>query len=316
MNELRLHALSCPQCGAAGAVREGTRITECERCGVPLCLTGPVTPRYEAEARFDAARAVEAARAFLGQRRSDGDPGRPELLLIPFHEIAGRRTGVFQRTVPKRKRVQDVHYGPDDTPQIQTRWVQEEHFDTKVLLSDVGYLSPAVRTRWDLAAFDPRAARRAAILRPFQLAEAQRRATVFAEEITAPRLADRRFGETEDAKLVAVSHRTVFFPFWSVPVRSAGGSYEVLVDGTSGAVVAWELPEPFPARRWPWLALALPGTLALGVGLRGFALGASPIDPGLALLLGLITTGTALWWSSRPDWRLSRSPDEGGAAVS
>lgn len=309
MNELHLHALRCPQCGAPGAVREGTRITECERCGVRLCVTGTVIPRYELEARLTAEQAVDLARAWLRDRGFRGEPGRPEPILIPFHEIAGRRTGVFQRKVPKRRRVQRVREGPNNQPQIETRWIQEEEPDTKVLLSDVGHITAAARTPWNLDAFDARAARRSTSLRPFDLSEAQRRATVLAQELSPTDLAERRFAGSGETRIVALSQRTLYFPFWSIPVLSEGGGYELLIDGVRGLAVSWELPEPFPERRWPWLGLAVPGALALGLALRGLLLGDAPVAPGPSLGFGALASGAALWWSARPDWRVRRGPD-------
>ncbi len=36
----------------------------------------------------------------------------------------------------------------------------------------------------------------------------------------------------------AKSRGTLFFSFWSIPVRSEGGDYEVVLDGLSGKPVA------------------------------------------------------------------------------
>ena len=314
MNELRLHPLQCPQCGAAGVVREGTRVTRCERCGVPLCLTDVTVPRYEVEARLDAPAAVAAVRAWLDVQKVEGSIGRPELILIPFHEIAGRRTGVFHRKVPKRRLVERVRglEEPDRIPEIEHRWVQEYRDDTKVLLSDVQILTPAARPPWDLRDFDAHAARRTAMLKPFDLADAQRRATVLAEETSAEDLGLRRFGAGPAAEFISVSRRTLFFPFWTLPVASDGGSYEVVIDALSGGMVAARLPRPFARPDAAWIGLAVVGALGLGIGLRGFLLGDTGVHPLLALLVGLVGTALAVRRSTKPDWELRTWPE--GAA--
>lgn len=311
MNELRLHALVCPQCGAAGLVREGTRITRCERCGVPLCLTGVTVPRYEVESRLDAAAAVAAARTWLDAQRIDGVIGRPELILVPFHEVAGRRTGIFERKVPKRRLVEQVRGldDPEGIPRVEHRWVQEYKEDTKVLLSDVQFLTPAAQPPWDLRDFDAAAARRTATLRRFELADAQRRATVLAEETSAEDLGLRRFAAGPTAEFVSVSRRTLFFPFWALPVASDGGSYEVVIDGLSGGMVAARLPRPFTRPGAAWVALAVVGALGLGIALRGFVLGSPAIHPLLALLVGGVGAALAVQRAAKPDWELRTWPE-------
>jgi hypothetical protein len=263
------------------------------------------------------AGAATAARRFLDARRLDGELGRPDLTLVPFHEIAGRRTGVFERKVPERKRVVDrAVWGPDDTPTVHARWVHTHRADTKVLLADVEHLAAAARTPWDLTGFDVRAARNAAVLRPFDLLDAQRRATVFAAEIAPTDLADRRFAGGDDARIVALSRRTLYFPFWWVPVELEGGSYEVIIEGVQGGVVAWRLPEPYPGGRWRWLAASAPGALALGSAIQTVLRGVEiPLDAPAAAGLGLLGLGAALWWARHPDWRVRSGTADGAPAA-
>ncbi len=314
MNELQLQALTCPQCGAPGLVREGTRITECERCGAALCLTATPTPRYEATALLGTTQAASRARAWLEKRGGKVILGRPELVLIPFHEIVGRRVGVFERKVPERKRVHRTIYNPQyQAEDVESKWVYVEREDTKVMVSDVQHLTPAATTRWDLRMFDADAARRSAELRTFDLAEAQRRATVYAEESTAGAVAEERFADRSlvqagTAELVARSRRTIFFPFWSIPVQTTAGSYEVVVDGVAGSIVAWRLPETFRASGLNWAVLAVPGALGLGHGLHALLFGTSMVEPVLAFTVGIVATAAALIRSNRPDWTVRAWP--------
>lgn len=315
MNELKLHALTCPQCGAPGVVREGTRITPCDRCGVRLCLSQASTARYEAVANLSAAQAVHATRTWLDQRSQSGMFGRPELVLVPFHEIAGRRIGVFERRVPERKRVHRRVRDPQTgTTTVVSDWDYEEREDTKVMVSDVQQLAPAARTPWDLAMFDARNARKMAQLRTFDLAEAQRRATVFAAEKTAAAAAQDRFAQRDETELVADSRRTIFFPFWSIPVRTGEGSYEIVMEAVTGVIVAWRLPESYPSGSVSWAMLAVPGTLLLGHGLYGMFFGAPVIAPFLALTIGVMATASALYRANRPDWRVRSWPEAGAIA--
>jgi hypothetical protein len=310
VNELKLYPLTCPQCGAPGVVREAVRITECERCGALLCLTAVDTPRYEAESNVNAAQAITAARAWLDQRRQTGIFGRPELVFVPYHEVSGRRVGVFERKVPVRKRVRRSMYsaasgGQDAEPEYE--YTQKE--DTKVMVSDIQQIAPAAQTPWDLRMFDADAARKAAQLHTFDLVEAQRRATVYVEEKKHELQADYRFGLRGSAEMVATSRRTLFFPFWSIPLQTETGSYEIVVDGIAGGIVAWRLPRIYQASTLNWAVLAVPGALALGQFLRATLLGSSILNPGIGLIVGIVALGAALWRSNRPDWSVQTWPD-------
>ena len=264
MNELKLYPIKCPQCGASEVVREGTRITPCERCGARLCLTEVRSPRYEVTANLSAAQAVSTARAWMESELKVGIFGRPELVLMPFHEICGRRVGVFERRVPERHRVYKERYDPaSGGTVVEPAYEYTEKEDTKVMVADVEHMTPAARAPWDMAMFDARAARRLAPLRTFDLVEAQRRATVFAEEQSPDATAQERFAK-KDTEMVAGSGRTLFFPFWSIPVETEAGSYQIVIDGVSGNVIAWRMPETFRIPTLAWAVLAVPGALALG----------------------------------------------------
>lgn len=315
MNELRLHPLTCPQCGAPGVVREGTRITECERCGARLCLTETEAERYEVAAKLNEAEAVTATHAWLDAHRRVGMLGRAEMVLVPFHEVAGQRVGVFERRVPERigirRTLRSTGAGAGDA---QPEYIYREKEDTKVMVSDIEQITPAARTPWDLKIFDAREARRKAKLERFDLVEAQRRATVYAEELTPSALADQRYTRRGTSEIVATKQHTLFFPFWSIPVQTDTGSYEVVLDAVDGNVVAYRLPERDVRWSRTWVLLAVPGGFALGHGLHGLLFGGAILSPGLALTLGAIATVAALVISNRADWALRSWPDAGTIA--
>lgn len=312
MSQLKLQALTCPQCGAPDFVRQGTRITDCDRCGAKLCLTEVATPRYEAVANLSAAQALNTARGWLDRERRVGIFGRPELIFIPFHEIAGRRIGVFDRKVPERKRVhRRVHDSQAGGTVIESDWTYEEREDKKVMVSDVQHLTPAASAPWDLSMFDARSTRKMAQLRSFELVEIQRRATVYAAEGSATSFGERRFAGGKDTELVADSRRTIFFPFWSIPVRTDEGSYEIVLEAITGKIVAWRLPQPYPSGSWSWALLALPGSLLVGHGLYGVLFGTPTIPPTAALAIGALLSGVALARANRPDWMLRSWPEAG-----
>jgi len=312
MNELKLCPIKCPQCGAPEVVRQGTRITPCERCGAVLCLTEVQSPRYEVMGNMSAAQAVTTARSWMESKGKVGLFGRPELVFMPFHEIAGRRVGVFERKVPERHRVYKERYKPGTGETVvEPEYTFTYKEDTKVMVSDVEHMTPAARAPWDLAVFDAREARRVAVLRRFDLVEAQRRATVFAEEQTPDATAQERFAG-KDTEMIASSRRTLFFPFWSIPVETEAGAYEIVIDGVCGNVVAWRLPESFSVPALAWAILAVPGALALGHALHGMFLGGQTIiDPAILLFAGAVATGTAFFKTNRPDWALRRWPEPG-----
>ena len=309
MSDLTLRPLKCPQCGAPGVVRRGTRITNCERCGVRLCLTEVATSKYEVSGTLSPGGALNAARSWMEGRSVKGNFGRPELVLIPFHEVSSIRVGVYERTVPERLRAKRVQYSSGDGGAEPVDWVYAEKEDTKVMIADVQHLQPAAQVPWDLSEFDAREARRSASLQPFDLVEAQRRATVYAEEETALGAAERRFSQGSEMEVVPLGRRTLFFPFWSIPVETTSGSFQIVLDGVNGAVVAWRLPRPFPRAAAVWALLAIPGAFALGHGINALFLGgSSPLDPFAALLLGALATGAALWKANHPDWALVSWP--------
>jgi ribosomal protein L37AE/L43A len=309
VNELKLLPLTCPQCGAAGVVRAGTRITRCERCGANLILTETFAPKYEAVANLNAAQAATTARAWLDERGQAGMFSRPELLLIPYHEISGRRVGVFERKLPVRRQIHRTVYSPQSGgKEVETKIVYDEKEDTKVMVSDVQHLTPAAPAPWGLTMFDAPAVRRVAELRSFDLVEAQRRATVYAEEQSPSALADQRFTDKGSAEMVATSRRTLFFPFWSIPVQTEAGSYEIVVEGVSGNVIAWRLPEVYRSSSLNWALLAVPGALGLGQALRALLFDTSVIDPVIAFAFGAIAAAAALYRSNRPDWYIQSWP--------
>ncbi len=311
MNELKLYPIKCPQCGAPEVVREGTRITPCERCGATLCLTEVHSPRYEVTSNLSAAQAASTGRAWMERQGKVGIFGRPELVFMPFHEICGRRVGVFERRVPERHRVYKERYDPASGSTVSEptyEYTQKE--DTKVMVADVEHMTPAACAPWDLAMFDARAARRLAPLRAFDLVEAQRRATVFAEDQSPDATAHERFAK-KNTEMVATSGRTLFFPFWSIPVQTEAGSYEIVIDGISGNIIAWRMPETFRIPGLAWAVLAVPGALALGQALHGMFLGEAFFDPVVLFVAGIIGTVTALVRSNRPDWQIRSWPEAG-----
>lgn len=310
MNELKLHPLTCPQCGAPGVVREGTRITDCERCGARLCISHLASPKYEAIANLGPAQAITAARAWMQSHDQTGIPQRPELVLVPYHEIAGRRVGIFERKVPDRERVHrtiySAHTGESD---VESKWVYTQREDTKIMVSDVQHLAVAAKTPWHLGGFDAAEARRRSTLRDFDLVEAQRRATVYTEERTTDEAAALRFADRGAAEMVATSRRTILFPFWAIPVRTPEGEYEIVVDGIGGNVIAGRMPQSFPMPSLSWAGLAVVGALLLGQAFRAILFDGAVIDPVIAGLAGAGLTGLGLSRTNWPDWSIRSWPE-------
>ena len=133
--------------------------------------------------------------------------------------------------------------------------------------------------------------------------------TVYVEEERHQLPADYRFALRGSGELVATSRRTIFFPFWSIPLQTETGSYEIVVEGIAGAIVAWRLPRIYQASTLNWAVLAVPGALALGQFLRATLFGSSILNPAIGLVAGIVALGTALWRSNRPDWSVQTWPD-------
>ena len=131
---------------------------------------------------------------------------------------------------------------------------------------------------------------------------------MYAEEQSPSAISKQRFGDKGTAEMVAASRRTLFFPFWSIPMQTEAGSYEVVVEGISGSVIAWRLPEVFRASSLNWALLAVPGALGLGQALRAVFFGTSMIDPVIALAVGIVACGAALYRSKVPDWSIHTWP--------
>jgi hypothetical protein len=92
-------------------------------------------------------------------------------------------------------------------------------------------------------------------------------------------------------------------------LQTGTGSYEILVDGIAGAIVAWRLPQIYQTSTLNWALLAVPGALALGQFLRATLFGSSVLDPAIGFVAGIVVLGAALWRSNRPDWSVQSWPD-------
>ncbi len=94
-------------------------------------------------------------------------------------------------------------------------------------------------------------------------------------------------------------------------MRTDEGSYEIVLEGITGSIVAWRLPQSYPAGSWSWALLAMPGSLLAGHGLYGLLFGTPVIPPFAALAVGALATIAALYRANRPDWMLRSWPDPG-----
>ncbi|MCX5736379.1 MAG: hypothetical protein NTW68_19020 [candidate division NC10 bacterium] len=266
--------LGCPSCGGTLSLAEGERIVACRYCGSrSLVLVPDATPRYVLSlgvSRDEAAAAAQAALQRSGVPRVLRERVRfKDILLcyIPFYESSAIRLG----TVFLRERVKSVSPGVDDSQDdaAMQRWFDEppvEREDTKVLEQEVVRDGPACDLpELGLDCIKLAELRRGATkvpLEPFDPVALQGKAVVF-----GPTKPSDRFAEEGTWRLRATGDRTgyveqrvklLYYPVWQARYLYRGRSYDVAVDGISGALLRGHAP-----RTTEWAAALAVGGLAL-----------------------------------------------------
>ncbi|HEX7549490.1 MAG TPA: hypothetical protein VF579_02845 [Candidatus Methylomirabilis sp.] len=312
------------------SLAEGERIVACRYCGSRnLVLVPDATPRYVLRlgvSRDEAAAAAQAALQRSGVPRVLRERVRfKDILLcyIPFYESSAVRLG----TVFLRDRVKRVSPGVDDSqhdPAMQRCFDEPpvEQEDTKVLEQDIVRDGPACDLpELGVDCIKLAELRRGATkvpLEPFDPVALQGRAVVF-----GPTKPSERFAEEGTWRLRTKGDRTgyleqrvklLYYPVWQARYLHRGRSYDVAVDGVSGAILRGHAPRT--TERAVALMVCGFALAAFGAGRiarllflpHGSALARTAGDPGSMILL--VLAGGAGVFLARLGWKRLRQGGE------
>ena len=299
--------LDCPSCGGALSLVEGERIVACRYCsGQSLVLVPDAVPRHVVKAALDEAAAVRAARTSLQRpgvervarvARFDS-VGR---LYVPFYEATAVRLGSFfvrDRVKPPAP----LNDGEQSGPEVE-RWLRDpgvEREDTKVIEQDVVRIGAACELpelgveRIRLAELRRDGAK--ILLQPFDPVALHSRAVVFAPTLPADRFLEQTTwrvpSPNDSTEYVETRLKLLYYPVWQACYRHRGRTYELVVDGVTGTLLAGSAPRHRGLAAGVVAAGVALGALGVGRWLRWMLTGDAP---GPAFLL-LAIAGVALAW--------------------
>ena len=271
--------LDCPSCGGALSLAEGERIVACRYCRSQNLVEVPgAVPRHVIQPAVDGAAADRVARGCL-QRPNVARAARETrfesvaLCYVPFYEATAVRLGtvfVRDRVKPPAPLDETEQSGPG-----LDQWLQDpgqEREDTKVVEQDVLRIGAACELP-ELGAerirlTEQRRAGSTVLLQPFDPVSLHRRAVVFAPTTPTERFLQettwRVQSQNDATRYVETRLKLLYYPVWQIRYRHRGRTYELAVDGVTGALLRGRAPQA--------KALAA-GAASVGVGLSALGLG-------------------------------------------
>jgi DNA-directed RNA polymerase subunit RPC12/RpoP len=287
--------LICPSCSGVVPVTEGTRIIRCPYCATHSLVQGDRgIQRWQVRRRVDRAGAEAALGGFLtGARkardlRQQAETREVVLAYLPFWRVDATVAGwLFGR----------VSSGDDDTKPAEFAIFERMQWNDAALdVGDMAIHRVAV-SRADLEPYDGRQLHaEAMVFDPTESAtdalEEAREAFVYEAE----RQAKQETTYFRNIKLLSPILTLAYYPVWIVRYAYRQRTYQVVIDGVSGAVVSGTAPGSTAYRAATLVASLAAGTfllvngtilvLATGIGDDdGFGLILAPIVAGLLLIL-------------------------------
>lgn len=287
--------LICPTCSGVVPVVEGTRIVRCPYCATHSLIQGDRgIQRWQVRRLIDRAGAEAALGDFLTGVRKARDLRQTaetrEVLLayLPFWRVDATVAGWLFGRVPS---------GDDSTKPAEFAIFERMHWNDAAL--DTGDLSihRVAVDRADLLPYDAEQLHAEAMV--FEPTESATDALAEAEQ-TFVYEADRRSKQKttyyENIHLLSPTLTLAYYPVWIVRYAYRRRTYQVVVDGVSGAVVSGTAPGNTLYRAATLVASLAAGTFVLvngtilvlttGIGDDdGFGLILAPIVAGLLLIL-------------------------------
>lgn len=290
MTEQSIHGLNCPNCSGMVPIPEGVAIATCPFCDMRSLVQGDRgIHRYQVQRRVDRAQATEAMRDFLSGKiqiarnaRSQAQIQEVFLAYLPFWSSWSRVLGwVFGQ--------EEVGSGDDKRYEAREIKIAEEMSWNGVAL-DVG--------EFGVQQIDLRGRE----LEPFDADELHSAGMVFepfgsmskAKEMAAQDYHSRvnAMASLDRTSQTFVRHTRqrfglVYYPLWVVRYVYRGRSFQVVVDGQSGAVLYGKAPGSTLFRAGSLVGgMALGALLAVDGGALALYFGASADDDGLGIILG------------------------------
>jgi len=265
--------INCPRCGGTLGMAGAERVVKCRYCGSWSLVEAPgVVPEYWVEPRLTEVGARRVIQRLLTEddmpegllKNSTFHSAR--LYFIPYHELTARRLGTMTTTQQKScSRGTSAYYSTlgrsvygmdaDATGNLWQECVRSrkmEEVDTRVIMSDVSRLDPALRlSDWRLEEAEISALRSGpeGALKPVDRRKMERLGKVYDPTVKTDQLIamsgpSRMAASLDDnTELAEVRIKRIYYPVWRIRYKHRGRFYGATVDGVSGKVMAARAPQ-------------------------------------------------------------------------
>jgi len=308
--------INCPKCGGTLGMAGAERVVKCRYCGTWSLVDAPdVVPEYSVKPKLDETSARRALQHVLM------DPEMPRGLLqhtrfhsarlyfIPYHELAAHRLGTM--TTTELPRYQDARrslspydsMGPargnyEPLPHFQ-RLAPQPSVDTRVIMSDVSRLEPAVKLpEWALDEAELGRLRSApeGTLQPANRQAMEKIGKVYSPTISPAQLiaqCNQKVGAAslqDHTEIAEPRVKRIFYPIWRARYSYQGRLYGATVDGVTGKMLSVRAPQDDRTRVLWLLGAAAPVSFIAGKIVKlvlGYLLAHGGKDAGILLLVGI-----------------------------
>jgi len=265
----RILHINCPRCGGTLGMVGTERITKCRFCGTwSLVDAKDVVPEYYVKPLLGEVTARRTVQTLL--RDKDMPDGllsetrfhSAKLYFVPYHEMSGKRLGTMTTSQWKEERTRYSSsfqglgnpYGSSVVSLREERAMtpRKKEVDTRVVMSDIGRIEPAVRlSEWGLEESDLETLRTepAGRLRPMDRKLMERQGKVF-----DPTESSKDYFSMFDTKGFSAYNednteiretrvKRIYYPVWRIRYRYKGRLFGVTLDGVTGKVMHGRAPQ-------------------------------------------------------------------------